>query len=75
MITTEDRIESARESRLRSKARRQGYRIAKCRSRTPEHNDWQTFGLVDARNSFLVAGSQSTGFGLTLDEIEACLSE
>ena len=47
----------------------------KSRSRTPEHLDWQTFGLIDAQNSFLVAGSQSTGFGLSLDEVEAFLSE
>ena len=71
----EDRLELAREDRLRRKARRQGYRLAKSRSRTSEHIDWQTYGIVDARSNVLVAGSQSTGFGLSLDEVEAFLSE
>ncbi|MBK9386589.1 MAG: hypothetical protein IPN34_17385 [Planctomycetes bacterium] len=47
----------------------------KSRSRTPEHHDWQTFGLVDARNNFVVASAGWTTFGLSLDEVEACLSE
>jgi hypothetical protein len=72
---TEDRLESARESRLRRKARRQGLRLAKSRSRTPEHHDWQTFCLVDARNNFVVASAGWTTYGLSLDEVESWLSE
>lgn len=73
--TTEDRFEAARESRLRSRARRQGYRLRKSRSRTPEHLDWQTFGLVDAESNFVVAGSQGSGLGLSLDDVERILAD
>jgi hypothetical protein len=47
----------------------------KSRSRTSEHIDWQTYGLTDALSNVLVAGSQSTGFGLSLDDVERCLAE
>jgi hypothetical protein len=71
----EDRLEFARESRLRRKARSQGLRLVKSRSRTPEHSDWATFGIVDARSNFVVASAGWTTYGLNLDDIEAFLAE
>jgi hypothetical protein len=63
------------ESTLRARARRQGLVLRKSRTRTPQHIDYGTYSLVDPNGNWLVAGDQNTGFGLTLDDIEAALNE
>ncbi|MBK9386551.1 MAG: hypothetical protein IPN34_17195 [Planctomycetes bacterium] len=75
MTATQDQLDLARESRLRSKARRQGLRLVKSRSRTPAHHDWSTYGLMNAQTAYVVAGSQGSGLGLSLDDVERILAE
>ena len=75
MTTTEDQLDLARESRLRSKARRQGLRIEKCRSRTPENPAWATFRIVDVQTNTLAASAGWCDFGLSLNDVEAFLAD
>lgn len=65
--------EKIRENRLRRAAARQGLALRKTRRRDPRAYDFGTYQLVDVRTNTLVAGDQS-GFGLTLDDVEACLA-
>jgi hypothetical protein len=67
---------TAIEARLRRRARRDGLRLMKCRSRTPQ--DWRfgTFMLVDANTNCVVAtGHAGDGYGLTLEAVENELAE
>ncbi|MBK9387375.1 MAG: hypothetical protein IPN34_21380 [Planctomycetes bacterium] len=75
MNTAEDRLDRARESRLRRKARRQGFRIDKCRARSSENPAWATFRVVDVSNNTLAASAGWCDFGLTLDEVESFLAD
>jgi hypothetical protein len=61
--------ERAREARLRRLAARQGLRLQKSRSRTPEHHHWQQYWLVDAERNLLM----SPEVGLNLEEVERWL--
>ena len=70
-MASDDKV---RENRLRRKAERQGLILQKSRLRDPQAVGYGTYRLVDAAtNSVEVWGSQS-GYGLTLDEIEAALN-
>jgi hypothetical protein len=71
---TADQQLKVRENRLRRVAERQGLRLVKSRRRDPRAIDYGTFGLVDPATNTLVAGSASTGYGLSLDDIEEQLT-
>lgn len=59
----------AREQRARRAAHRQGLKLSKRRG------GWDSYGLADANTRWLVAGDTNSGYGLTLDEVEALLAE
>lgn len=61
-----------RENRLRRMAQRQGLMLRKSRRRDPRAVDFGGYWLVDASTTTLVAGGQ---FGISLDEVEAYLTE
>jgi len=63
------------ENRLRRMARRQGLSLAKSRRRDTRAVDWGTYGLLDANSGTVACGDTSTGYGMSLDEIEAALNE
>ena len=67
--------EEAREDRLRRSAVRQGLRLEKSRRRDPRAFDYGTYQLVDLYLNTLVAGNWNYGYGLTLDQVEAELTE
>jgi hypothetical protein len=73
--TAEDRLELARESRLRRKARRQGFRLAKCRARSTENPAWATFMIVDVATNCVAANAGWCDYGLNLDDVERFLAE
>ena len=66
--------EKVRENRLRRVAERQGLRLEKSRRRDPRAVDFGTFRLVDIASNTLEAYGSSSGYGLTLDEIEEALT-
>ncbi len=72
---TEERLELARESRLRRKARRQGFRLAKCRARSTDNPAWATFMIVDISNNTVAANAGWCSYGLNLDDVERFLAE
>jgi len=63
------------ENRLRRMARRQGLLLAKSRRRDTRAYDWGTYWLLDANSGTVACGDTSTGYGMSLDEIEAALNE
>jgi hypothetical protein len=65
--------EKVRENRLRRMAERQGLRLEKSRRRDPRAIDYGTYQLVDVYDNTLVAYGRQSGFGLSLDDIEAQL--
>lgn len=65
--------EKVREQRLRRMAKRQGLVLRRSRTRVERAADYGTYGLSDG--SVVVAGDLNTGFGLSLDEVEAALNE
>jgi hypothetical protein len=65
----------AYESRVRARARRQGLRVAKSRSRTPEVIGYGTYMLIDRDTRFVVSYGLSSGYGLSLEEIEEQLAK
>lgn len=67
--------DQACESRLRSLARRQGYRVVKSRCREPRASVFGTYGIVDPYNNTWVAYGGGDGYGMTLGEIEAALND
>jgi len=60
------------ESAVRQKARRQNLILRKCRSRTPEHPAYGTYGLVTAQNVGELWGRE--GYGFTLADCNDYLS-
>jgi hypothetical protein len=77
MLSSMDGAHKVRENRLRRAAQRQGLALAKSRRRDPRAYDFGTFMLVDPSPSAnnLVAHGLASGYGLSLDEIEAALNE
>jgi hypothetical protein len=65
--------EKIRENRLRRMASRQGLRLTKSRARDTRALDYGTYGLMALATNTVVAGNPSTGYGLSLDEIEKAL--
>jgi hypothetical protein len=67
--------EQAREQRARHRLRRQGYRLAKSRTRTPEAIDYGCYMIVDIRYNPAVAGTEGTGRpNMSLDDVERWLA-
>jgi hypothetical protein len=64
--------DQTRDSRLRSMARRMGYRLVKSRCRVPEAPVYGTYGIISKDNVW-VAYSGGNGYGLDLDGVEAFL--
>ena len=71
MVTDKDT--KARENRLRRAAERQGLTLEKCRYRDHRALGYGTYRLV--QNGYVIAFDAASGYGLNLDEIEACLNE
>jgi hypothetical protein len=69
--TNPDQDYKVRENRVRRAAKRQGLELVKNRLRDPRALDYGTYGLIDAFTHERVAGNERTGFGLSLDDIEA----
>lgn len=63
-----------RENRARRKARRQGFRLIKSRSRSPEHYNFGGFVLVDC-NGFVEAGGNPHEFAMKLEDVERFLAD
>ena len=70
------------ENRFRRLAARQLLTLSKSRTRDTRAVDYGTYALVrvttpggDWRSRELVVGDNSTGFGLTLEEVEQALNE
>lgn len=56
-------------------AQRQGLRLEKSRRRDPRANDYGSYHLTDPSTNTLVAWGSQSGYGMSLDEIEAALKE
>jgi hypothetical protein len=67
--------ERGREQRLRRAAKRQGVALVKAKTRSPDHPSYGTYGLIDPARNAWVAADWNNGYGLTLDEVEAWLSD
>jgi len=67
--------EKTRETRLRRMAERQGLVLRKSGRRDERALDYGTFGLYDAWTNTLEVGDLSTGYGLSIDEVENALKE
>lgn len=67
--------EKVRENRLRRMAERQGLRLEKSRRRDPRATDFGTYHLVTAADNTLAAWGLSSGYGLSLDDVERALTE
>lgn len=65
----------ARENHMRHMAARQGLRLEKCPRRDRRAYDWGTYHLVNAATNVLEVWGLSSGYGLSLDEIEQILKE
>ena len=64
-----------RENRLRRMADRQGLALQKCRRRDPRAFDFGTYQLIDPwLSNAVVAKHHESGYGLTLDDVEAHLT-
>jgi len=74
-LSVAERAEARRESALRARVRRRGFRLAKSRSRTPEHPEYGLFHIVDPYYNVIVAGYAGSGYSMTLDDVEAWLTE
>jgi hypothetical protein len=70
-MTQEEKI---RENRLRRMAERQGLAVRKSRRRDPNAWDFGTYQIVEPRRNFLVLGSQTGGYGESLDSVEEWLT-
>ena len=62
------------ENRLRRAAERQGLVLRKSRRRDSRAKGYGTYSLVDATTGTIVCASDSTGYGMTLAEIEEKLN-
>ena len=71
----EDLQENVRENRLRRTAKRQGYMLRKSRVRDPRAYVYGTYMLVDPYRNTIVAGDRNSGFGMSLDDVEAWLTQ
>jgi hypothetical protein len=71
MTTNPKQDHKVRENRARRAAKRQGLELVKNRLRDPRALDYGTYALLDAHTHTRVAGNERTGFGLSLDDIEA----
>ena len=68
-----DMAEKARDSRLRSRARRAGLSLMRSRTRNPRASDYGLYIVVDTASATVVAGGQ-TGYNMTQDDVEEFLS-
>jgi hypothetical protein len=64
-----------REQRLRRAAARQGLSVERSRQRDPRGLAFGTYRLVDIHSGQVVAGDPRSGYGLTLDQVEAYLDQ
>jgi hypothetical protein len=62
---------TARESRLRRMAERQGLTLRKARRRDPNALDYGAFWLIDPDSGAVVHGGQ---YGISADDVEAALA-
>jgi hypothetical protein len=67
--------EDVREHHLRQMARQQGLALERSRKRNPQARGYGTYQLVDRETGTIVKLGDSSGFGLTADEIAAFLTE
>jgi hypothetical protein len=65
--------DKARENRARRAAERQGLALGRSRRRDPRSLGFGTYGLTDAATGDAVLADGRTGYGFTLDQVEAYL--
>lgn len=70
-----DQEDKVRENRLRRMAARQGLRLEKSRRRDPRALDYGGWMIVDLRSNAVVAGGSPIPFRLSLDDVEAWLTD
>jgi hypothetical protein len=68
-----DNSEKAKDARIRRLAERQGYRIAKCRSRDPKAIGYGTYCVFDDGDR--ICAGDVLKFGLSLDDIDKWLEQ
>jgi hypothetical protein len=68
--------ERVRENRLRRAAARQGLQLAKSRARDPKALGFGTYALMNPQTNAVVHADHTlqSGYGLTLDGVEAWLT-
>ncbi|WP_168706595.1 hypothetical protein [Gordonia paraffinivorans] len=71
---SDDQQYKVRENRARRAARRQGLRLEKSRARDPRALGYGTYRLVNTINNTVEAHDHTSGYGLSLDEIEQVLA-
>lgn len=69
-----DQNEKIRENRIRRAAVRQGLRVEKSRVRDPRAIGWGTYQVVTSDTGKIKKQGLPSGYGLTLDEVEAFLN-
>ncbi|MGB4779794.1 hypothetical protein [Microbacterium sp.] len=65
--------DKVRENAVRRAAERQGLTLSRSRRRDPRSLGYGTYGLRDAETGTFVLADERTGYGFTLDQIEAYL--
>jgi hypothetical protein len=70
-----DTPEKAREIRLRRAAQRQGFTVARSRSRNPRTADYGYYAIADMNTNAWEAGISTTGHSMTLDDVEEWLTD
>lgn len=73
IVSGMDQSIKVRENRLRRAADRQGLRLEKCGRRDPRALGYGTYRLTNA-DGVVTASTGPSGYGLTLDQIEAELN-
>ena len=73
MVTV--REDKVRENKLRRMAHRQGLTLVKSRRRDTRALDYGTYALMDPRDNAVALSGHESGYGLTLDDVEARLTQ
>lgn len=66
--------EKARELRLGRAAQRQGFAVARSRTRVPEAADFGMYAIADAHTNTWEVGIGPTGHSMTIDDVEEWLT-
>jgi hypothetical protein len=67
--------DEAREKRLRKQVQKRGYLLRKFRSRTPGHQSYGKFMIVNPAINGAVAGHEPFPYSLNLDQVDSWLEQ